>query len=513
MKNHVESNAAAASAAKKALVHKHVVAAFGVMTVFGTTLAVILSCADNGEPHPRGVTFDGDAGTRSDAGGFTRIDEDLPCADEGRKVDCHEVIGTNGGVVTCLSGERTCTDGVWGPCVGKFSARSGSPRDTLAVLDPNDVHILALSDAGSCQDNPCDPYCFDYEEDPPGDGGYEVVPTVETVYYTGSLEDAIALNPPGFINKGMKTPCDPANVQECQFDSHCVPTGTHGQACPNGAAYCCMAWNSLEYDTTCAKPDVTTGFACTKDGLPTIPVCNRGSVTLPADTRVYVFPGNAPQFPDCDPNDRPKSECLVGVPVPPGTCVNINNCNPQFGGNGTRTIFVNPPKTSMNGGKNNPKWKDECTCKNNWGVWSGDSAICYEKPNYNASPVTKTQTYEAACPPGTHAQWQYLTWNTTTPLDSNVLWKGRVALTPDRLAATTYVSLGTAKAIPTPDTHICSMTSPAGCPINLFTVFGGSPNANSPFLELEITINPSTDKTQGATVNGWQVSYSCPPSE
>ena len=479
---------------------------FTAVVGLGASLLLVASCT--AEDGIRSHTHEDAAG----GGGFGRgeLDPGGLCA-PGMTAECHVTVGTENDVLTCLNGRRTCVDGKWGPCVGGFSARVGWDGATAANANPGEVRPFNLSDAGPCVNNPCDPYCQVFPEEPPADGGYEVIPTVETVYYTGSLEDALALNPPGFVGKGMKTPC--GKTEDCQFDSDCVPTGTHGETCPGNAPKCCMAWESPEFDKECPKPDVTTGFACTKDGLPTIPVCNRGSVELPKNTKVYVFPGNAPQFPACDPNDKPKSECYTDAPIPPGTCININNCNPQFGGNGTRTIFVNPPKVSMTGGKNNAQWQDECTCKNNWGVWSGEYALCYEKPNYTATPVVKTQVYQAVCPSDSQVQWGYLSWNTTTPLDSSVIWKGRVASTSAGLASASHVLLGTAKAIPAPDTQICSPAGPAPCPINVFAALGGAPAARSEFLEIEITILPSTDQSKGAQVNGWEITYSCPPSQ
>jgi hypothetical protein len=381
-------------------------------------------------------------------------------------------------------------------------------------VNPNDVHILGLSDAGPCDNNPCDPYCQDFEEVPPADGGYQVVPTIEETYYTGSLEDALALTPPGFVSKGMKTPC--SVTADCQFDSHCMPTGTGGVDCGVGVPNCCMAWAPSEFDATCAKPDATTGFACTQiingNKVPTIPVCNRGSVTLPAPTRIYIFPGNSAQFPLCVPDKDPYF-CDTTVAVAPGKCINVIGC-PGLNGNGTKSIMINGP---LNGGggnaPNNPNWRDECTCENNWGVWSGNNTPCYPKYNYAAQTIVKNLVYQALCPVGTRPQWGYFTWNTTTPLDSNVLWDARIATTNAGLASASYVNLGNAKKTPTPDTQICSMTGPSPCPINLFTTFGGTPTAHSEFLEVRMTINPSSDKSTGATVNNWQITYSCPPSQ
>jgi hypothetical protein len=514
MNNPHPSSMARRSFGTISIARMRVTAGLAAIVGLGVAAVTMASCTVDDGARPIS-NMNGAGGGGSGSSGSSSSGDPLgPCVD-GTKAECHETVGTNGDILTCLNGERTCVGGVWGPCAGEFSSKSMPPSDdTESAWAPGEYRPLGLTDAGPCQNNPCDPYCQDFEEVPPVDGGYEVIPTVETVFYTGSLADALALTPPGFVSKGLKEPC--STTIDCQFDSHCLPTGTNGVTCPNGVAKCCMPWGSGEFNASCAKPDATTGFACTQTingvKVPTIPVCNRGSVTLPAPTRIYVFPGNSPQYPLCIPDKDPYI-CDTTAPVAPGKCINVLNC-PGLTGNGTKAIMINGP-TNGGGGQapNNPVWRDECTCENNWGVWSGNSTPCYEKPIYAASTVIKYQVYQAICPSGTQPQWGYLAWNTTTPLDSNVLWDARVATTNAGLSAATFINLGNAKATPAPNTQVCAMGGPAPCPINLYTAFGGTPIANSEFLELKMTINPSTDKTQGATVNNWQITYSCPPAQ
>jgi hypothetical protein len=487
-------------------------AGLAAMVGLGAAATTMASCTADDGLRPRGNTI-GTGGGSTTGGSSGTVDPNTPCV-SGSTAECHLTVGTNNGVLTCLHGERTCLGGSWGPCTGEFASKLMPEIENSQGLVPDEYQVLGLTDAGACQNNPCDPYCQDFEEVPPIDGGYEVVPTIETTYYTGSLEDALALTPPGFVQKGLKTPC--STTLDCQFDSHCVPTGTNGVNCGVGIPNCCVPWGPNEYDMTCNKPDPTTGFACTQTinnmKVPTIPVCNRGSAVLPAPTRIYVFPGNSPQYPLCIPDKDPYI-CDTTVPVEPGKCINVIGC-PGLTGNGTKSIMINGPANGGGGqAPNNPNWRNECTCENNWGVWSGNNTPCYEHHNYVVSPIIKNLTYQATCPPGTRPQWQYLSWDTTTPLDSNVIWRGRVASTSAGLSSATYSALGTSKATPLPNTQICSAAGPTGCPINLFTTFGGTPNANSEFLELEITINPSSDKSAGAKVNSWQVSYTCPPSQ
>ena len=45
--------------------------------------------------------------------------EGCACADEGATVNCQGARVQIGNYVSCEPGKRTCTDGKWGPCVGR----------------------------------------------------------------------------------------------------------------------------------------------------------------------------------------------------------------------------------------------------------------------------------------------------------------------------------------------------------------------------------------------------------
>ena len=57
------------------------------------------------------------------------------------------------------------------------------------------------------------------------------------------------------------------------------------------------------------------------------------------------------------------------------------------------------------------------------------------------------------------------------------------------------------------------MGGPAPCPIDLYAKLGGPPGATSEYMQLDITLNPNSNATQGPTVNGWDITYSCPFAE
>ncbi|HRI71704.1 MAG TPA: hypothetical protein PK156_46045, partial [Polyangium sp.] len=247
-------------------------AGVAAMVGFAVAAATMASCTADDGARLRGNTMGAGGGS---SGNVINVDPNAPC-NSGATIECHQTIGTNDDILTCLHGEKTCVNGSWGPCVGAFSSRADwQPTSSAsATNNPDEVHILGLSDAGPCENNPCDPYCQDYEEVPGADAGYQVVPEITTVWTAGSFDDLLDGLPPGFVNKGITNPC--TSSADCQFDSHCLPTGTNGITCADNAARCCMAWNPLEY-AMCnpARPDVSLGLACIRpDGIKIVPVCN-----------------------------------------------------------------------------------------------------------------------------------------------------------------------------------------------------------------------------------------------
>jgi len=123
---------------------------------------------------------------------------------------------------------------------------------------------------------------------------------------------------------------------------------------------------------------------------------------------------------------------------------------------------------------------------------------------------TSSQIYEAVCPTKDGAaQWGHFTYNTSTPLDSNVVFKMRTAATQATLGAEPFITVATAALTPS-DTQVCSMSGPAPCPINLYGLL--KPAVTYPFLELSMTLTPTSNKAQTATINDWGITFSCPPA-
>lgn len=122
-----------------------------------------------------------------------------------------------------------------------------------------------------------------------------------------------------------------------------------------------------------------------------------------------------------------------------------------------------------------------------------------------------SEVYEAVCEEAGHKpQWGYLTYSSTTPLDSSVEFWVRAATTEAGLNTAAPKLVATAHASPT-DTQNCSETGPKGCPIDLYALLGDL--ARAPFMQLDLTVNPSSNKNSTAMVDDWKVTYSCPPAE
>jgi hypothetical protein len=147
------------------------------------------------------------------------------------------------------------------------------------------------------------------------------------------------------------------------------PINMQGSPPENGQ---CRPWLPGQTDPTCPGIDLAAGVPCTG----TIPVCNHGNTTAPAGIRLIHFPANSKQYPKCNPDQsHPQMvQCFTDKPIPPGECISVTNC-PQLIGN--REIMVNPA---------GPGHVAECTCKDNWTLYSGGTC----------APVNCTSGYAKA---------------------------------------------------------------------------------------------------------------------
>ncbi len=67
---------------------------------------------------------------------------------------CGVTVSRQGDTLTCREGERACSDGAWGDCIGSVTTQVYAPRPT-----PPGVHTAALAPAPAACNDACDPYC------------------------------------------------------------------------------------------------------------------------------------------------------------------------------------------------------------------------------------------------------------------------------------------------------------------------------------------------------------------
>jgi len=414
-----------------------------------------------------------------------------PCED-GASRPCGIELEKHDNIVSCYVGTQKCEGGVWGQC------GDGTTKTTTIPESGSQVQATAPL---NCTTNPCDPYCWNFNENP--DAGLGIDAQAPKYQWPGGN---LSGYPGGLVSKGLKQPCN--DGYDCQFNNHCVhpktaascahskclagaalsstcrsadrcvddictaipsccstnwdatcvnavatvcdatcgttytapcahnPCSTGGAldltchpcvakvcalnpscctsnwdatctaavpticntTCPIGMTLpppedgTCTPWVPGEKDPTCAGVDLAVGVPCTNS----IPICNHGNSVAPAGVRIVHYPAHSNQYPKCDPDQtHPQMyECFTTKPINPGECTTdtqywdgskwVPGCN-GLGGN--REIMVNP---STQSGKTTPPGYpghvNECSCKDNWGLYSGDTC----GPPTCASGLTKS---------------------------------------------------------------------------------------------------------------------------
>ncbi len=179
---------------------------------------------------------------------------------------CFVYVGESSGVLSCYEGVQVCEDGRYGPCQDGTVVKRLRPTSGTS----GGMRVMSLSDAGSCEDNPCDPSCQVFEEEPP-DGGLSLGvegegPQWETADIL-SLEDANW--PPGLFRKGISEPC--FSNMDCQYDQYCFEphtaptclTGGGHSKCSTGPALLstcddCVAAVCAKMPSCCASAGAST---------------------------------------------------------------------------------------------------------------------------------------------------------------------------------------------------------------------------------------------------------------
>jgi hypothetical protein len=137
---------------------------------------------------------------------------------------------------------------------------------------------------------------------------------------------------------------------------------------------------------------------------------------------------------------------------------------------------------------------------------AGASGAAADAGDRGAEAVRSTEIYHGECDAPGVVQWGFLTFVTSTPGDSSIVFRLRSAPSVDALESADFIELITASSAL--GTRRCSVTGPAPCPIDLYDVLGGPPLAHQPYSELEITFHPSADGAM-PSIDDWLLNYSC----
>jgi hypothetical protein len=224
----------------------------------------------------------------------------------------------------------------------------------------------------------------------------------------------------------------------------------------------------------------------------------------------------------CQNPGSPSAYCLINLatkPIPAGKCIDLNvnlgfagsvpgvTCSSVFSG-GNRTMMINPPATT---GYTTLAEGDPC---NNYGFHptTAQGGTCSAYGTQPPPPTALTYPYTASCPPGTRVQWNQFAYSTTVPNASDILFTVSTAPLVDGGVGTFTAPVNAAHPA-TPlltDPAACLMSGPLGtCPKDLHALLGDLAAQNE-VLQVGITL---TATSAIPTVNWWQVTFNCVPSE
>lgn len=149
-----------------------------------------------------------------------------PCSD-GAEAVCGKKLSQQNGVVACLEGKQYCIGGTWSECLGDDVTYRPDPRSeahrnffgrlrTMPYLPPE-------STPAPC-DNPCDPYCYFFDEDPTdieAPGGTPAPPVPE---FPGGPGVQACDHDLCSTGSALYSTCSPCAAQVCAAEPSCCTT-------------------------------------------------------------------------------------------------------------------------------------------------------------------------------------------------------------------------------------------------------------------------------------------------
>ncbi|MDB4933821.1 MAG: Tryptophan synthase alpha chain [Labilithrix sp.] len=237
---------------------------------------------------------------------------------KGIKLTCED--GTRDGKHCALPADcpgGTCTPG-WGACKG--GGKKGKHCKDQKKCPGGSCYLNNVF-------NSCDPYCHAFVDTPVGltldgglvvgaDGGLSINPSADgggVVGGGGLSTTAAGVTNCGGASNIVGPACTPPGLTTCQQDFHCDAITSK-----------CL-WNGASgyFDSTAGGADLTVGSPCGPNGsaTATAPVCNRGSVAVPAGASITFHVTTGPMPPDgCTNLGAPTISFTLSSALAPGAC-------------------------------------------------------------------------------------------------------------------------------------------------------------------------------------------------
>ncbi len=220
--------------------------AWNFVATWGAALGLITSlsaCSGDEGPRPDPLGYGG-------AGGALFGTTGGPVCEDGEKRPCGVTLKVGEGKMTCYRGTQTCEDQEWSTCEGGNVTHEPHPFSESGI---GDLRTQSLSSPALCStdvavENPCDPACMYFDEDPDPGGNVPdiesenplVVDTRVCIDENGDPGDICTPTATGF-----SADCDPCVYRVCQATPSCCSTAW-SQACANQAVALCDPENERE---------------------------------------------------------------------------------------------------------------------------------------------------------------------------------------------------------------------------------------------------------------------------
>lgn len=175
-----------------------------------------------------------------------------PCDEPGARAPCGEVESKVDGQLTCGYGETVCQNGKWSECIVNNSVTlipGGDPKQKAQSLAP----------PGACQANPCDPYCQQWPDTPPG------VPTADG----GTIATDGGVTLPGAdASSTVVSSCSGGSSGTCTHHL-CQPGAALVPGCdvPSGGYACAAVGTTCNASTPCCNGLSCVAGTCKVSGM------------------------------------------------------------------------------------------------------------------------------------------------------------------------------------------------------------------------------------------------------